>query len=381
MIITKTYKYKLYRHKRNKHLHRQITIAGVIYNHAIALHKRYYQRYQKHLNVYQLMKHLAKLRQLPKYAYWSSVGSQTVQDICQRIDKAYALFFRNLKHGIKTAPPSFKKVKKYRSFTLKQAGWKLLEGNRIRIGKHVYKYSKSREIDGTIKTVTVKRDQLNNLYLLFVVKQEIEPPDARGHSRVCGFDFGLKTFLTPSNGSAIHAPLFFKQAQTEVKQANKVLSRKKQGSKAWKRAKRQLARVHQRIANRRKDYHFKLARQLASAYDVLVFETLNIKGMQKLWGKKVSDLGFSEYLFIQKHVARQEGSVVFQLGQWEPTTKPCSVCGLLNHNLTLKDRTWTCPGCGTVHDRDVNASVNIERRGVVALGLGEIRQAQPALAA
>lgn len=381
MLITKTYKFKLYRHKGNRKLHQQINIAGIIYNHAIALHKRYYRRYGKHLNVYQLQKHLAKLKKHQKYAFWNLVGSQAIQDICQRIDKAYKLFFRNLKHGIKTAPPSFKKVKKYRSFTLKQAGWKLLDTNKVKIGKHVYKYAKSREIDGTIKTVTVKRDWSNNLSVLFVVKQEIEPPDARGNVRVCGFDFGLKTFLVSSNGSDIQSPLFFKQAQYEVKQASKALSRKKKGSKAWKRAKRHLAHVHQKIADRRRDYHFKLAHTLTDTYDTLVFETLNLKGMQKLWGKKISDLGFSNFVNILEYVAKVKGNTVYFLDQWEPTTKPCSVCGYMNHNLTLKDRSWTCPDCGSEHNRDRNAAYNIHRAGASALGLGDVRQAVPAIAA
>ena len=134
MMITKTYKYKLYRHKRNRKLHQQIDIAGIIYNQCIALHKRYYRRYEKYLNCARLQKHITKLKKRPKYAFWNLVGSQAIQDICQRIDNAYKLFFRNLKHGVKTAPPTFKKVKKYKSFTLKQAGWKLLDGNNVRLG-------------------------------------------------------------------------------------------------------------------------------------------------------------------------------------------------------------------------------------------------------
>ena len=130
----KTYKFKLYQHKRNRYLKRQINLAGIIYNHCIALHKRYYRLYGKSLNVYALMKHLTKLKKLPKYSDWNSLGSQAIQDIAQRIDKGYKLFFRNREHGIKSSPPSFKKVKKYKSFTLKQAGYKLYSDNRIKIG-------------------------------------------------------------------------------------------------------------------------------------------------------------------------------------------------------------------------------------------------------
>ncbi|MCV3216859.1 hypothetical protein OGM63_25695 [Plectonema radiosum NIES-515] len=116
----KTLKFKLYEHKRNRHLKRMINAAGVIYNHCIALHKRYYRMWGKHLNCAKLQSHIAKLRK--RNYFWQLVGSQAVQDICQRIEKAYQLFFQHNKSCVR--PPGFKKVKKYKSFTLKQAGYK-----------------------------------------------------------------------------------------------------------------------------------------------------------------------------------------------------------------------------------------------------------------
>ena len=113
----KTYCFKLYNANRNRKLHKQINIAGCIYNHCIALHKRYYRLYGKSLSAYSLKTHLTKLKKLERYAFWNTLGSQAIQDIAERIDKGYKLFFRNLKHKIHTAPPSFRKVKKYHSFT------------------------------------------------------------------------------------------------------------------------------------------------------------------------------------------------------------------------------------------------------------------------
>src|SRR5215510_7932550 len=108
MPIVRTYKFKLYRSKKNKYLHQQIDIAGLIYNHCIALHRRYYRLTGKSLSQYDLMRHLAKLKKLPRYAHWGLVGSQAIQDIVQRIDKAYKLFFGNLKRKVKTAAPGFR---------------------------------------------------------------------------------------------------------------------------------------------------------------------------------------------------------------------------------------------------------------------------------
>lgn len=252
MVIVRTCKYKLYNSKKNKNIHQQINIAGLIYNHCIALHRRYYKIYGKHLNQYQLMKHIAKMRKLPKYSHWKEVGSQTIQDIIQRIKKAYQLFFRNLKHGIKASPPGFKKVKKYKSITLKQSGWKLLEDNKIKMGKRIYKYSKSREVEGDIKTVTIKRDLLGALWLCFSVKQEISIPDRQGNISV-GYDFGLNTFLVGSDGTNYKAPLYYKQYQDKLVQAQRNLSRKKKGSNNRKKAIKDVARIHQKIVNLRQD--------------------------------------------------------------------------------------------------------------------------------
>ena len=154
--MRKTFKYKLYRSKRNKRLHRQINIGGAIHNHCIALHRRYYRLYKKSLTCFTLNNHLAKLKKLPKYAWWKQLGSQAIQGIAARIDKGYKAFFANVKArkagkvSRRVGPPSFRKVRNAKSFTLSQAGWKLLEGNRLKIGATIYKFAKSREIDGTV---------------------------------------------------------------------------------------------------------------------------------------------------------------------------------------------------------------------------------------
>ncbi|MBV7335790.1 transposase [Chloroflexi bacterium TSY] len=372
MVITRTYKYKLYRSKQNRHLHQQIDVAGIIYNHCIALHRRYYRLTGKHLNANQLMKHITKLKKLDKYAFWNMVGSQAIQDIVQRIDRAYKLFFRNLKAGIKTAPPQFKKVKKYTSFTLKQAGRKLLGGNRIRIQGRVFKFSKSRKIPTHVKTVTIKRDSLGNLYLYFVVQEEIEVPNRQGHISVC-FDFGLKTFLTASDGSTIDSPLFLKQSLDELRQAQRALSRKVQFSTGWRRAKAKVARIHKKIVNQRRDWFFKLAHRLTDQYDYLFFEDLTMKGMQALWGRKISDLAHSEFMGILEYVAQCKGKLVGYVDRFFPSSKTCSACGHLYQNLALSERRWVCASCSVIHDRDQNAALNIQREGASSHRLGDVR--------
>ncbi|MCC5663031.1 transposase [Nostoc sp. CHAB 5784] len=372
----KTLKFKLYQHKRNKYLKRSINAAGVIYNYCIALHKRYYRMWGKHLNCAKLQSHIAKLRK--RKEFWQSVGSQAVQDICQRIEKAYQLFFKHNKKGVR--PPGFKKVKKYKSFTLKLAGYKFLGGSRVKIGNRVYQFWKSREIEGKVKTLTIKRTPLGELFMVVVVDDAIDPQIKFTTSKIAGFDFGLKVFLTCSDGSKIESPQFFKQSLNAIKRACSNHSKKLKGSSNRERARKNLARTHEDIANRRTDWFWKLAHDLTNRFDVLCFETLNLKGMKRLWGRKVSDLALSNFLNILEWVSRKKGKQVVYIDQWYPSSKTCSCCSYALKNLDLSVREWRCPGCQSVNGRDENAAKNIQTVGASMVGLGEVRRSETAIA-
>ena len=371
----KTLKFKLYQHKRNRYLKRTINAAGIIYNHCIALHKRYYRMFKKHLNCAKLQAHIAKLRK--RKTFWQQVGSQAVQDICQRIEKAYQLFFKH--HGKGVRPPNFKKVKRYKSFTLKQAGYKFLGGNRIQIGKRVFQFWKSREIEGTVKTVTVKRTPLGELFLVVVVDDVIEPQTKFETGRIAGFDFGLKTFLTCSEGFKIESPQFLKQSLHAIQKASRELSRKQKSSGNREQARLNLCRKHEDVVNRRQDWFWKLAHKLTDQFDVLCFESLNLKGMQRFWGRKVNDLAFREFMQILEWVAKKKGKLIVYVSQWFPSSKTCSHCGHVLDELDLSVRRWRCPSCHSENDRDENAAVNIKMAGISAIGLGDVRQALPAI--
>lgn len=366
--MIKTYKFKLYRSKRNKFLHQQIDISGLIYNHCIALHKRYYRLFRKSVNKFRLMKHLTWLKTLNRFSHWNLVGSQAIQDIVERIDNAYQLFFTNLKRKVHTSPPGFKKVKKYSSFTLKQCGWKLLHSNRIKIQRRTYKFSKSRSIPASVKTVTIKRDTLGSLYLFFVLKVEPDQQVGTMTGHIAGFDFGLKTFLTSSDKEEIESPLYYRQALVDLKRAQRSLSKKVKGSHNWKKAQCTVTRLYQDVVNRRRDFFFKLSHTLTNRYDYLFFEDLNIKGMQALWGRKVNDLAYAEFMKTLSYVASTKKKVVHTIGRFYPSSKTCSFCDHVNKDLKLSDRSWVCSSCGRTHDRDYNAARNIQRVGASTLG-------------
>lgn len=319
----------------------------------------------KYLTQGKLKKHIAKLRN--RISWWKQVGSQAVQDIIERIDRAYVAFFERNKKGVR--PPTFKKAKKYTSFTLKQvAGFKFLGGNRLKIDKRVYKFSKSREIEGTIKTLTVKRDKTGDLWITVVT-------DNNGSSlipttgNIAGFDFGLKTFLTSSDGEQIKSPQFLKQAANEIAKLQRILSRKVKGSNNWHRARIALAKAHRTVANKRRDWFWKLANDLTGRYDYLFFETLNIAAMKKLWGRKVSDLAFREFTLILGWISKKKGKIVDYIDRWYPSTKTCGSCEHVLDKIDLNTRVWRCPSCNTVNDRDGNAANNIKRVGASTHGL------------
>ena len=313
--MIKTYCFKLYNSKRNRKLHKQINAACIIYNHCIALHKRYYRLFKRSLSANKLKVHLTKLNKVSKFSYLKEIGSQAVQDVAERIDRSYKQFFAKLKRKAKASPPSFKKVKKYKSFTLKQAGYKFLEGNTLRIGKQNYRYCKSREIEGKVKTLTIKRDALGDIYI-FVACEITQNEVLARTGEMVGFDFGLKTFMTASNGEDIKSPLFFKANAMAIAKANKTLSSKKKGSNNRKKAKLDLARLHKKVANQRNNFHWQLANYLVGRYADICIEDLNLKGMQKLYGKKISDLGFSEFVEILEYKASRTGSRVIKVDRF-----------------------------------------------------------------
>ena len=370
----KSYKFKLYKTKKQRNLHRSVAVAGMIYNHIIALHKRYYNLTGKYISKYIMAKHIAKMKR-HKYPEWKVVGSQAIQNIVFRIDFGFQKFFRKENKR----PPTFRKLCKFKSFTLTQAGWKLGDGY-VKIGKQIFKYFNSRKIEGMPKCLHIKRDAVGDFYIIVVTDfVEIKPNQFKS-GKMAGFDFGLKKYLTSSDNNDIECPQFFKQNIKAIKRVNNYLSSKKKGSKNRSKARKRLARVHRRIKNCRNDWQWKTAKQLADNYDYLFFEDLDIDGMKKLWGRKVSDLAFSSFMTKLEQQCDKVGTVIQKIDRWNPSSKTCHICGCLKNDLSLSDRIWTCDHCGIVHDRDRNAAYNILTVGASTVGLGDIRPEFPAIA-
>ena len=363
--MMRTYKYKLYTNGLSN-LDTCVDIAAEIWDYCIALHKAYYKHYHKHLSANKLKVHLTKVKKRKKYEHWKLLGSQAIQDVVERIDRSYKAFFDFIKakkanpklKGHKS-PPGFKHKRKYKSFTLKQAGYQFTGGNHVTIMGHNYKFCNHRPMNGTIKTLTVKRTPLGEFFIYVVCEvEEALVPTRTG--KAVGMDFGLKTFLTLDNGNKIRSPEWYKRSLKEVQKAHRKVSLCKKGSKNRKRAVLYLNRCMEKIAHQRRDWFYKLANELCREYATICIEDLNLEAMKRLWGRKISDLAFAEFVSILEYTATKYGTSVIKIDRWYPSSKTCHVCGTVKSDLNLKTRQWTCSYCGTSHDRDINAAINIK---------------------
>lgn len=296
------------------------------------------------------------------------MNAQAIQNVAERIDRSYKAFFNHIKNGKsgKKSPPKFKKVAKYSSFTLKQAGYSFHNDNTITIMKRDYKYFKNQKLQGKIKTVTVKRDKLGDFYIFVVAEQEMQEISSRVGNAI-GIDFGMKHFLNLDNYSVIDSPEYFKQNLEMLRKANRKVSRCKLGSNNRKRAIKELDRIYRKISNSRRDWFYKLANSLTKEYSIICIEDLNLEAMKKLWGRKISDLSYAEFIQILEWEALKSGSKVVKIDRFAPSSKACHCCGFINDDLTLNDRSWVCPSCGEYLDRDVNAAINIRNLGLAKL--------------
>lgn len=365
------YKYKVYSQNRNhqKRLEEWLRTAAWIYNHCVALHKRYYKLYHKSLPKAKLQSHIAKMKQRC-FSIWKQIDAQATQEITDRIYAGYDRFFaKDAKH-----PPTFKNWRKYKSVTFKQTGY-TLNGNVLTINKLKLrlKFHMSRPIDGKVQTVCVKRDAVGDWWLSFSIRKEDFPRQIKPMTgKTAGFDFGLKHFLTGADGRRIDSPLYLFHSLDVLRRKSRKLSKKQKGSNSREKAKLELARFHRRISNLRSDFHWKLANQLVSEYDTICLETLNTKGMQQMWGRKIGDLAFAEFVKTLSVMCAKHRKKLVKINQWEATSKTCSRCGHKEKEMPLNIRKWVCPACGTNHDRDVNAAQNILRVGTSTLGRGSV---------
>jgi len=363
----RNYKYKLYVSKHTRELSSLVTSANFAWNHVVELCRRYYKLYRKSVSPTRLQSHMAKLAKRDRF--WSKLHSQTLQNICQKYTEALNQHFKKKGRGF----PRFHKPHNKGSILFKGSGGYKLTAGETRGTLVVNKLDKDWEFRfkvtrpwGEVKNVMVKRDTDGCLCLIvccIVPEERLERED----SGSIGMDFGMKTFLTLSDGSSVAMPDYHKQSLKDIKAADRSYSLKRNAQvygSSFRRAKKAKAKAHRKAANQRSDCHWKLAHELCRKYSFIAIEDLNLKGMQmhRNWGRKVSSLGYGEFVQKLLVVAEKYGTVVEKISRWEASSQTCSECGhVWKGTKDLSVREWVCPECGCVHDRDVNAARNILR--------------------
>ena len=363
-----TYKYKLYKTDKTKYLDKMLAEACFVWNHALALQKRYYRLYGGYIPLYTMQKHQSKRGKR------CLLSAMAVQEIIERLDKSYKRFFNR----IAKRPPKFKKTKDFSSIVFKgvcnQGQWSVnvcnLKDNSILfvlLGKS-FKYHKSRQYEGIIKRVILYRDHTGEYYIFVVTDAETKKYGKTHNGASVGIDFGLKTYLTLSDGTRYENPQFMKSTFIELHCKQRTMDKCKNGSNNRERKRKELGRIWNDICNKRSDFQWNLAHQLCRKYDHIFVEDLDLKEMRnmKRFGRKLKDLDHSGFILKLEYIATKYDVVVHKINRYYPSSMTCT-CGYVNKELRLSDRKWVCPHCGAVHDRDLLAANNILRRGIYEL--------------
>jgi putative transposase len=318
-----------------------------------------------------------------EFPFLKEVDGLALCNVQLQLEKAFKDYFRNRKQF---KLPKFKKKRDKQSYTTNNTQ------NSIRVDfekgllylpklREGVKIELHRRFDGKIKSVTVSRTNDGKYYASILVETEnprnkvVEPK-----SKACGIDLGLEHFATVTNdfGSyKVEHPKYLLKAEERLRRLQKFLSRKQKGSKNNEKARLRLARQHAYISNARNDFLHKLSKAIIDENQVVVVEDINVKGLLKTrLAKSISDSGWSKFLTYLKYKAEWYGRTFIQVDRFFPSSKLCHRCGYKNEDLSLNDRTWCCSVCGEIHDRDVNASINLYS---VGLGRPEVTPVEQAL--
>jgi len=351
-----------------------------VYNEALATRKRAWEERQESLGLYDT--HSLLPRWKAERPSLKIVHSQVLQNACVRVDLAFKAFFRRVKAGEQPGYPRFKGPGRYDSLTYPQYGNGVrLEGRHLILSKiGSVKVVLHRPLEGTIKTVTIRRASTGKWYACFSV--EVEPSPQPVPDAAVGIDVGLEHFATLSTGEHIPNPRFFRRDESERRsgaapqqaKAQRKLSKAEKGTPERRKRRKIVARIHERIANKRRDFAHQLSRNLVNRFGIIAFEDLNVQGMlegrsgaapQRL-AKSIADAAWKQFVQYTMSKAAEAGRRVVLVDP-RNTSQRCSRCG----QLVQKDvsvRVHSCPVCGLVLDRDENAAINILALGLQCLG-------------
>jgi putative transposase len=357
-----TYKYRMTPNKEQQaKLAAHFGCVRFVYNHFLAQRKELYLQTKEGTNY---NKQAGELTELKKELTWlKDTNSQSLQHSLKCLQASYNNFFSR-----RTKFPRFHSRKGKQSFTVPQ--FVKVENKCIHFPKfnEGIKLRLHRPLEGEIKHATISRNKAGQFFACILVEKDIKPLPMR--KTEVGIDLGISALATCSNGEVFENIRPHRNLQRRLRLMQKEVSRKEKGSKNREKARRRLARVHQKVADIRNDHLHKVSRSIVDENQIIVLETLNVSGMMRnhCLAKSIADVSLSELVRKIEYKARWAGRTFLQIDRWFPSSKTCSCCGFIVDKLPLDIREWTCPKCGEVHDRDYNASVNILCEGKRTVG-------------
>ncbi|MCK9879132.1 transposase [Frankia sp. Ag45/Mut15] len=314
---------------------------------------------------------ITEAKKTPERAWLAEVSAVILQQSLRDLDAAYRNFFDGLAgKRPRMGPPRFKSKRDTRQtvrFTA-NARWSITPGGKLclpKIGDVPVRWS--RRLPSVPSSVTVIRDSAGRYFASFVV--EAGPVDTPAETTgEIGIDLGLGHFAVLSDGRKVDAPRFLRRAETRLRRAQRTLSRKEKGSRNRAKARVKVAREHARVADARREFHHQLSTKLIRENQAVAVEDLAVKGLARTrLAKSVHDAGWSAFVAMLEYKAERHGRTFVRIGRFEPTSQVCSACGVKDGPKPLAVREWTCQACGSTHDRDVNAAINVAKAAGLAV--------------
>jgi len=308
-----------------------------------------------------------------EFVWLKEVDSLALANAQMNLQTAYNNFFRDTKIGF----PKFKaKHRDKDSYTTNNVNNNIrIEDNKIKLPKLGYtKMNQHRAMPSNqiIKSCTISKSPTGKYFVSILVEflQDVQPILSTMEN-VLGLDFDMKNLYTDSQCVRADYPRFYRKALEKLAKEQRKLAKCSKGSNNRRKQKIKVAKVHEKVANCRKDFLHKKSREMANSYDAVVIEDLNMKAMSQClnFGKSVGDNAWGMFTTFVKYKLENEGKLLVKINKWFPSSKTCHYCGELNKELQLSDREWTCNFCGCTIDRDYNAAKNIRDEGLRLLGL------------
>src|SRR6266478_4800679 len=366
----KAYQYRMYPTDEQVHiLARTFGCCRYVYNWALRQRTDAYYKDGERLYYEATAQRLTSLKKQADHVWLNDISSVPLQQSLRHLDTAFRNFFEG-----RAAYPKFHTKHGEQAATYASSAFKW-DGKHLTLAKMTapldIRWSRSLPNGCKPTTVTVTKDTAGRYFVSILVVEEIKPLPTVATQ--VGLDLGLKSMVISSDGHTYGNPKFFARGEKKLARAQRRLSKKKKGSKNRAKARHKVARIHARIADRRRDYQHKLSTKLIRENQTICVESLQVKNMVKnhSLAKAISDVGWGEFVRQLEYKAAWYGRTLVKIDKWYPSSKRCFRCGHVLETLALDVRIWTCPQCATVHDRDVNAAKNILAAGLAVAACGE----------